>query len=80
MSETIRWGRSNEGNVDSKCGGWGIAANYCGTCRPQDYNLWDYRDGPGGAVRRGVMIATQAEAKADAQTILDEEAEGTVER
>lgn len=37
----IKWGRSEDGFVDSKCGRFSIVPNYCGTTRPQDYNVRD---------------------------------------
>lgn len=59
----IRWHRSDDGFVESKCGQWRIVPNYCGTTRPQDYQLW--RDN----VLVEYMARTQRDAKETAERV-----------
>jgi hypothetical protein len=54
----IRWGRSEEGYVESKCGRFTISPLYWGHTRPQSYELRDTKTG-----RVNMYLDTQADAK-----------------
>ncbi len=57
--QLIKWGRSEYGHVDSKCGRFVICPNYCGSTRPQDYNVWDRK--------RGVFVSNMAQTISEAK-------------
>jgi hypothetical protein len=61
----IKWGKSEEGYVESKCGRWRIVPLYCGTTSPQMYEIIDDDEG------RRWTGDTQRMLKADAQDAVD---------
>lgn len=62
---TIRWKRSRDNHVESRCGRWRIVPNYAGTTRAQDYQLW------WGDRMVARMEATQRDAKATAHRLVN---------
>ena len=56
---TVRWGRSRDGYVASKCGRYKIKPEFCGRVTPLWYNVEDTRPGGHGMATLG----TQKECK-----------------
>lgn len=67
MGRLIKWNRSDEGYVDSKCGRFDIEPLYCGTTRPQYYRCY-YTDPV-------TLSRTRVCGLADTQTECKEEVE-----
>lgn len=72
MTRKVKWGRSEEGYVESKCGRFDIVPLYMGRCSAQAYNLIDY--GPNRNEYKTHMSDTQRDCKENAQDIIDREA------
>ncbi len=70
----VKWGRPKDEHVDSKCGRFVICPNYCGSTRPQDYNVWDKKRG----VRVSNMAQTISEAKEDVEAFMQSEGHSVV--
>ena len=68
----VKWGRSDEGYVDSKCGRFDIVALYCGTTRPQAYAVY-YTDPV-------TLSRTCIESFADTQSQCKDEADEYLKR
>lgn len=68
---TVRWNRPKDGYVSSKCGRFLIAPLFCGTTRPQFYEL---RDAQTGKALSG-FNSTIREAKDDAAERIKPETE-----
>ena len=62
----IKWGRSDEGFVESKCGRWHITPLYWGCTRPQAYALRDAKT----KKKIGAWYETQWDAKQKALDVL----------
>ena len=69
MSKNIKWSRSKEGFVKSKCGRFSISPLYCGSTRPEFYEMRDNDLG----IKYGGWATTQRELKDRAQETIDEE-------
>lgn len=69
----IQWGRSSEGYVESKCGRYYVNPLYCGTTRPQYYevNMSVMIDGARRSFRIAGLNDCQRDCKADAQDVAD---------
>ena len=63
----VRWNRSDEGYVTSKCERFDINPLWMGTCSAQAYELYDNK------TKKRSMSDTQRDCKANAQDILDRE-------
>ena len=63
----IRWPRSDEGYVTSKCERFDIAPLFICCCTAQAYELLDTKTG------KRTMSDTQRDCKANAQDIIDRE-------
>lgn len=66
----VRWGRSEDGFTDSKCGRFSINPLWGGCANPQWYELKDKQDNP---KKRGNWHDTQRDAKQAAQDKVDRE-------
>jgi len=69
-SVPVKWERSEEGYVDSKCGRFEIVPLFCGTTRPQYYEMY-YTDPVMLTRRRVVGLAdTQRSCKDEVEDFL----------
>ena len=67
----VKWGRSEEGYVESKCGRFDIVPLWMGTTRAQAYDLID--TGPNRNLYVRTMHDTQRLAKEHAQEIINQQ-------
>jgi hypothetical protein len=75
MTSKIKWERSEEGYCDSKCDRFEIVPLFCGTTRPQYYDLY-YND-PFDLSRKKVtsLADTQRSCKEEAEDFLKRKGE-----
>jgi len=66
----IKWKVSEEGYVDSHCGGFSIVPRYCGTGRAQYYDCYDERTWKQCRVRVATLCDTQQQCKEEVESYL----------